>query len=388
MGFLTQYRNISALSAVIVVQLIMLAHQVRGDRGGTLLRAWGLGALAPIANVMHQTMGLGSSVWEGYFWLVDVRQENEIIQRELDRLRLENQDLRRDLSKFERQEKLVAYQQDSLSETVLAEVIGGGADSSSKELLINRGRSHGLLPGNAVITADGIVGKIQAAYSGASLVLLINDSDSGVGVVLASSRVRGVLKARSEKECFVEYVGQDVEVRQGETVFTSGEDRVFPMGLRVGEVVSATPGPVFQRIVVRPFVELDRLDEVLAVVTGVHQDLPDKITPQLPEKLLPLPTAETRKSARGRDPEAPQRPSFHVEETDADRVKERYRDIAARQGYRFSRGEQWEPAPDFNLGHPSSPSYWASIEPEESPQPDSAADSDDDSAPPTGDRAR
>ena len=382
MGLLTQYRNISALTAVIVVQLVMLAHQVRSVDGGTLLRAWALGALAPVANLMHQTMGVGSSAWEGYFWLVDVREENETIQRELDRLRLENQYLRRDLSKFERQEELVAYQQDSPSETVLAEVIGGGADPSSKELLINRGRKHGLLPDNAVITAEGIVGKIQASYSSAALVLLINDSDAGVGVVLSGSRVRGVLKGRGERDCFVEYVGQDVEVRQGEAVYTSGEDRVFPKGLPVGEVVSATAGPVFQRIVVRPYVELDRLDEVLAIVTGVHQDLPDRTAPQMPKKLLSAPPVESQKTARGRDSDEVRQPSFHVEETDADRVKERYRDVAARQGYRFSRGESWEPAPDFNLGHPSSPSYWASVESDESSAPGSAQEPEPESGDP------
>jgi len=235
----------------------------------------------------------------------------------------------------------------------LADVIGGGASSTSKEILINKGRQDNVLPGMAVLTADGIVGRIQASYPNAALVLLIPDPDSGVGVLLGGSRVRGVLKGRGKQECLLDYVDHEVQVEVGETVYTSGDDRIYPKGLRVGEVMKLAMGPDFQEIYVRPYAELDRLDEVLVVVAGVHEPLPPP-RPQVSQSLLPLPPPDgPAPDGRAVGPPAP----LEIREarspgmvTEADRVLDRYRSVADAYGVRLGENERYTRAPDFNLG--------------------------------------
>lgn len=348
-----RYRNVATLVVVIVAQLILLGYQVRRDDDMTLLRAWIVGAVTPVDKLFHGGFSTVSDAWTSYVWLIGARDENETLKRDLDRVRLENEELQRAVLRYERQQRLVPVQNSIASQTLIAEVIGGGASSTSKEILINKGRDDDILPGMAVLTADGIVGRVQASYPSAALVLLINDTDSGVGVLLGGSRVRGVLKGQGRHECLLDYVDHEVHVEIGEPVYTSGDDRVYPKGLRVGEVTRLEMGPDFQEIYVRPFAPLDRLDEVLVVVVGVHQPLPPP-RPQISQSLLPLPPADDAAPSPGL--EGPQAP-LEIRETrspgmvtEADRVLDRYRSVADAHGVRLGENERYTRAPDFNLG--------------------------------------
>lgn len=354
-----RYRNIATLVVVIVGQLILLGYQVRRDDDMTLLRAWIVGAVTPVNRVMDGGFSVVSSTWRNYFWLIGARDENEELKRDLDRMRLENAELRRDMQRYERVQRLVAVQNSIVSQTLIADVIGGGASSSSKEILINKGRSEGVLPGLAVLTADGIVGRVLASYPNAALVLLIHDPDSGVGVLLGSSRVRGVLKGRGLQECLLDYVDHEVKVQEGESVYTSGDDRIFPKGLRVGEVTRFEMGPDFQEIYVRPYAALDRLDEVLVVVNGVHEALPPP-GPQLSQTLLPPPGPDNADPATAQEGPPTLEQIQQIRSpgmvTEADRLVEQYRAIADQNGVRLGENERYTRAPDFNRGTvPTSP---------------------------------
>ena len=122
--------------------------------------------------------------------------------------------------------------------------------------------------------------------------LLLNDPEAAVGVLLARSRARGVLKGTGSTFCLMDYVDRDVEVSIGEEVYTSGDDRVYPKGLLVGTVTRLEQASEFQRIYVKPAVPLNRLEEVLVITSGVHQRLPSSSARQQPGRLLPLPPAD------------------------------------------------------------------------------------------------
>lgn len=351
MSFWGRGRDIAALIAAVVFQLILVGYQVRRDDDMTLLRAWTVGAVTPVNKTLHGGFSFVSDFWSNYVWLVGARDENERMESELDRLRMENEELQRKLEQTARREDLIAYQKRSPSQSLTAEVIGGGAGSSAREILLDQGRGDGVRPGMPVVTADGIVGKVEASYPSSSLVLLINDVDSGAGAVLGDSRVRGVLKGRGGDECLLDYVAPEVEVREGETVYTSGDDRVYPKGLPIGRVVRLEPGSDFQEIWVEPFARLDRLDDVLVLTSPVHEALPEPSRPQLPSSLLPLPSLD--------DPPAPGvlAPPADPSLTDADRLKQRYRAIAESQNVELGRTNPNGRTPDFNRGTPASDEF-------------------------------
>jgi rod shape-determining protein MreC len=343
--------------------LVLLGYQVRQEDGSSLLRTWTVGILAPFNQGLHGAVEYGANAWREYVWLVGSRTENEELRAELDTLRIEKQSLERTLGRIERSAALINYQADIASTTVLAEVIGGGASGAAKEIIIDKGSADGVAAGMAVVTSEGVVGRIQAAHSTSSLVVLINDVDAAVGAILEDTRVRGVLKGRGGRECELQYINPDVPVRVGEIVYTSGADRIFPKGLPVGEVVDLEQSGDSQTILVRPFAKLDRLDEVLVVTQGVHQALPERREAQQPAALLP-PAAD---SEDGIETSLTSRPSpLDVDLTDADRLRRQYERIGAAQGHTFGEGLPGSRPPNFNL----------QIEPAEAPaiQPRSAED--------------
>lgn len=349
MDLFLRYRNVALLIAALFSQLILLGYQVRQEDGGSLLRTWTIGVLAPLNQALNGSVDFGISSWKEYVWLVGARSENEELRRELDRVRLEKQSIERALGRIERSESLVEYQAGIPSKTILAEVVGGGASGSAKEIIIDKGSADGVHAGMAVITSEGIVGRVQAAHSGSSLVVLINDVNAAVGAVLEDTRVRGVLKGLGGRDCELSYINPDVPVRVGEIVYSSGADRIFPKGFPIGEVVEQATSGDTQTILVRPFAKLDRLDEVLVVAEGVHQPLPERREAQQPESLLSRPAEGVD------DPEAQEAadPStLDVNLTDADRLRRKYQRIGEAQGHVFGEGLPGSRPPNFNFALP------------------------------------
>ncbi len=353
--FFLRYRNVSVLAGVLLVQFILLGYQVKRQDDVRLLRVWTVGAITPIQKGLNGiTSGLVET-WRDYVWLVGARRQNEELREQVSRLKLENQQFRRALARFDREEELAAYQREIESETVAAQVIGRGSNPNSKEVFLDRGTDDGVRAGMPVITAEGIAGRVQAAYGGASLVRLVHDVEVGVGVLLGRSRARGVMKGSGQpRECRVDYIRGEVDVVVGEPVYTSGDDGVYPKGLPVGKVTRVEEGSEFQQIYVAPAAALDRLDEVLIVLSGVHEEIPKHPQPQTPQFLMPPPEPEPvegEELAAGGEPERALegRPAAAPLLTDADRVRERYRAVAAAQGHIFGKGAPGTPVPDFNL---------------------------------------
>jgi rod shape-determining protein MreC len=148
-----------------------------------------------------------------------------------------------------------------------AQVIGSSADPTSHTLFINRGEHDRLRVNMGVVTPDGIVGKIVEVLPNTAQVLLINDKDSGVGALFSTSRTHGVVRGSGDPEPRMEYVVNDEKVQAGDAIVTSGEDRIFPKDFPIGTVESAKPGSPFQVIRVQPSARLDRLEEVLVLLT-------------------------------------------------------------------------------------------------------------------------
>ncbi len=343
MDLFLRYRNAAILIAALVVQLVLLGYQVRQEDGNRLLSTWAVGLMAPFNNGIDGAVDYGASAWSEYIWLVGARRENETLRDEVEQLRLRNRALQTELERTERSAVLADYQEGSPSRTLLAEIIGGGASSASKEVILNKGTDDGVLAGMAIITASGIAGHVQAAHGTSSLAVLINDAESAVGAILGDTRVRGVLRGLGTGECELNYINPDVPVRVGEIIYTSGADRIFPKGLPIGEVVSREVSEASQQIRVRPFAALDRLDEVLVVTDGVHQALPLTASPEKPAGMLPPPEGVEEAVL------APEVAPMDAAMTDADRLRRRYQRLGEAQGHVFGEGLPGSRPPDFNL---------------------------------------
>jgi rod shape-determining protein MreC len=150
---------------------------------------------------------------------------------------------------------------------ISARVIGTGAGTASLTIQLDRGEHDGIRKNMGVITPDGVVGKVVEAYPNASQVLLLTDKESGVGAMLADSRIQSPVGGQGEPLLVMKYVPNDDTVNLGERVITSGMDRIFPRDLPVGTVAEIKSGNPFKQIRIRPAANLERLEEVLVLLS-------------------------------------------------------------------------------------------------------------------------
>ena len=283
-SFFSRFKNVLVLVAVLLAQTIGLAIQVRrpaevgapDGRKVTLLRSWVVAAVTPFERFFH---GIGHNVrfgWSNYVDLRDTRQRNQELKDEIARLRLEQAQLAEDALQGHRLQTLLNFQRSYVSSTVAAQVIGTSGTDQSRVLYIDKGANDGLKIDQAVMTPDGIVGKIRAAFPHTAQVLLINDPTSGAGVLLASTRIRAILRGSQGGHVVITNLTPDSRIKPGEKVLTSGGDQIYPRGLSVGTIESIAADPEHQPytvIQIKPSTNLFQLEEVL-VITGTQGDLP------------------------------------------------------------------------------------------------------------------
>ena len=272
---LGRYRNLIILVGVLFLQVLGLAMQVKGSNDNAehtrLIRIWAVGAVTPFERVLIWAQNGTGNIWHNYFYLRGVRAENRQLKDQIEQMRLEQVRLSEDAAQAHRLQALLSFKTQFISKTVAAQVIGtSGTDLS---IYIDKGENAGLKRDMAVITADGIVGKILVTYASVSQVLLINDQSSGVGVILEKTRQQGVLRGSPTGEVQLERVMSDEDVPVGETVLTSGGDRIFPKGLPVGTVTKVGKGKdLFLSIKIKPAADLSKLEEVLVLVENKERE--------------------------------------------------------------------------------------------------------------------
>ena len=165
-----------------------------------LIRVWAVTAVTPLARVHRSRPQRRRRISSSdYFVLLDVREENKRLQ---DRTRphpdgepvfCAPSSIRRTAPA-----SLAIFQSQSPSKTIAAHIIGNTTGAGAKVVIVDRGTTSGIQKGMAVITPDGIVGKVVSAYPTASFVLLITDPTFAAGVHLAEEpRARNTKGARA-----------------------------------------------------------------------------------------------------------------------------------------------------------------------------------------------
>jgi len=317
MDFVARFKNALFLILVLLAQAIALAMQVRtpadsnqpDGRSVRLIRMWATATVAPFERAAH-AVGYGMHHgWADYADLRHVRQQNKDLQQQITHMRIQEAAIAEDALEGRRLQAMLHFRENYVGSTVAAQIIGASGSDQSHVLLIDKGSRDGLKADMAVITQDGIVGKLRDVEATTAHVLEINDQTSGAGVLLASTRIRAILRGSVAGRVQIGNLTSDSRIKPGEQILTSGGDQVYPRGLPVGTIESISVDPDHQpytAIVVRPAVNLDRVEEVL-IITGTQSDL-------TPTALQDLTTAEAQHSA---DVSAERLPGIHDDQTPA-----------------------------------------------------------------------
>jgi len=324
-NFFSRYKNPLVLMAILFVQVVVLATQVKRPEGSTasaasggtrLIRLWTINTMSPFERGFVSTSRFFRRNFHNYIDLHDVRKQNRELQDEVAQLKLEQVRLRVDADQAKRLQTLLGFTQHYVGQVVPAQVIGTSGAEQVHTIQIDRGsRNGGIKVDMPVITPDGIVGKIKDVQTFTSTVLLISDRESGAGVILQSSRLQGILRGSPQGELHVGDIMSDEKIDAGEEIVTSGGDRVYPKGLPVGTVIRVAPdreNDPFLSIKVKPAADLNSLEEVL-VVTKITGDVPQTVAGAsnlraadiLSERLPSVPKPDETKKTGGPAPKAP-----------------------------------------------------------------------------------
>src|SRR3989441_12449073 len=264
----SRHKSLVLLAGVIVLQVILLAMQIKRDSQGRLLRVWTVGAVSPFERAGSYGFGWFRDTWRHYFALRNTTKENERLREENDALKLQVAQLQGKAAEADRLAVLLSFRKSHADVPMIgARVIGASAGAASQTIQLDRGERDGIRRNMGVITPDGVIGKVVESYSNTSQVLLLTDKESGVGATLADSRIQSPVGGTGEPLLVMKYVPNDDNVNNGERVVTSGMDRIFPRDLPVGTIVEIKPGNTFKQIRVRPAANLERLEEVIVLLT-------------------------------------------------------------------------------------------------------------------------
>ena len=310
-SFFSRYRNLIVLLVALLLQVMGLAVQVRrpvpvaaavaggplvhvsrDGRGVLLIRLWAASMVTPFERAIHGAGDGMRGLWSDYVDLRHTKDQNQELQKTIDRLRLEQAELREDALQGQRLQALLKFRENYVYQTVPAQVIGTSGSSVSRLIYLDKGSADDLAPDMAVITGEGIVGKVRDVFPHTAQVLLINDQTSGAGVILETTRIRGILRGNSAGQPQVINILADQRIQPGEHVLTAGGDQIFPRGLPVGTVEKVLRDPdrgSFIEVVVKPAASLQHLDEVL-VITSLDAHLS-------PQQQADLTTSEELKGA-------------------------------------------------------------------------------------------
>jgi rod shape-determining protein MreC len=267
-GIPSRHRSIFLLGGVVLLQVLLLAVQIKRDSQGRLIRVWTVGAVSPFERAGAHGVSHIRDTWNHYFALQHTSRENEDLKRENGALKLQITQLESKAGEADRLAALLKFRQTNTDvPMVSARVIGGSADSGSQTIYLDRGERDGIRKNMGVITPDGVVGKVIESYKDTAQVLLLTDEHSGVGAMLVESRLQGPVGGTGEPLLIMKYIPNDDNVNSGERVVTSGMDRIFPRDLPVGTIAEIKAGTPFKQLRVKPAASLERLEEVFVLLT-------------------------------------------------------------------------------------------------------------------------
>ena len=197
-------------------------------------------------------------------------------QETLSELKKQNEELTSELAQLteaektaERLESLLGLQSTYNLQSTAARIIGTTGDAWSQTVTIDKGSANGFEIGMPVCNSGGVIGQIIEVSAATSTVRLINDENSGVSVMVQSTRAQGILQGQPDGTLMLSYVPADADVKVGDVIITSGLGGRFPKGLPLGTVssVSRAANATYYTIVVRAISTAESNEEVLVITS-------------------------------------------------------------------------------------------------------------------------
>ncbi|MGM0501046.1 MAG: rod shape-determining protein MreC [Bacillota bacterium] len=261
------------LSILLLVALFRIANLIGTDKDYNFLEGIIIDYIfRPVFAVIDNVNDLVGRNLEVITNYKQVKEENRKLQDEVDHLNYQQKNLEKIKKENKRLRELLNFKEQVPYQVVGASVISHSADNWSQVVTINRGSEAGIEEKMAVIAETGyLIGVVQRVTNHTAQVLLLIDEQFITGglVSRSSSRDLGVVRGQKKKDkLLMNNLSWDADVKAGDVIVTSGLSGNLPKGLPIGEIMSVSPDNygLTQEAKVDPFLELNKLEEVLVIV--------------------------------------------------------------------------------------------------------------------------
>lgn len=244
---------LTLLTAVIVSLSFMFSND-----GGQIetIRVWTLGSFGFLLKKI--------SVVQTF---KNVYEENYRLRHESAALMLENSRLREAFLENQRLRELLNFKAESQLDLVAAKVIGKQETGFVNSIVLDVGKREKITKNMAVVTAQGLVGRVLQVSDSRSLAELLLDRNFRVSAMAQRSRVAGIVKWIEGEHVQLAEIPKRADVQTGDAIITSKFSSIFPGGLKIGQVqaVHQEKQSMFMTVDVKPAVDFSKLEEVFVV---------------------------------------------------------------------------------------------------------------------------
>src|SRR5262245_4201675 len=266
-------RRLVLIVTVLVACFGLLTLQTRGygARAGDAVAL----IMTPIQTALAAIPRAAVGAWSVYLDWKGVRVENRRLRDEIQRLRVDALWVTEAAEENRRLRRLLDLRNRLPVATLSGEIIAREWGGWVRSLTVNRGRGDDVKRLTAVISPDGLVGRIVEVRSGASIVQVLTDPSSTVGAHSVRTRTPGIVEGESRGTIRFKYMARDgAGLAVDDVIVTSGLGGVFPRGVPIGRVraIDDRGSALFHYALLAPIVDFARVDEVL-LVTG--ERMPD-----------------------------------------------------------------------------------------------------------------
>jgi rod shape-determining protein MreC len=277
-------RRRAVLVGLIVVSLILLSSSFSEADSGPLhtIQRGVATVLSPVEEVANRALKPVRDLFDWFDETFDARGENDELRTEVAKLRAQLAAAEQAQSENDQFRALVGLDKSSPADLtaydrVTARVIGRPATVWYSTVTIDRGSSSGVEANDAVITGDGLVGRVDQVTPSTAQIELITDHESAVSAKVLPDGPSGIVEPEvgDPDDLLLDFINSQEPVEEGQILITAGWSNskvssAYPFGLPLGTVSDAGSGEgdLNQRVHVRPFVDLRDLEYVQVLAGG------------------------------------------------------------------------------------------------------------------------
>ena len=202
---------------------------------------------------------------ESYFYLVDVKKKNHLLQKEIAQVKNQLSQLEELKKENKRLKDLLKFKDKIGYKKILARVVAIDANRSMQIIRIDQGEKHGVKEKFPVLSNEGLVGYIYRTSHYFSDVITILDPNNRVDGILSRTRSHGVIEGYSSQKCIMKYVGRNDPISVGDQVVTAGLSNIYPKGVHIGKIskIKRESYGITQLIEITPSVDFNKIEEVI-----------------------------------------------------------------------------------------------------------------------------